>query len=381
MARLGGAGMGDILAMVAERRAHGRTAIPLHAGEPDFDTPNEIVESAVSALRKGHTHYSPASGLPGVKGAIAEHVSETRGIPVDPEQVVVVPGAKPMIYYAILALCQAGDEVICPDPSYPFYASVANFVGAKVVSLPLTMETGFGFDPDLLKSLVTVNTRLIVLNSPSNPTGGVLCRSDLQTIADLALHRNLWVLSDEIYSHIIYDAPHESIASLPGMADRTILVDGHSKTYSMTGWRLGYGVMPQQLATEISKLVLNTVSCTATFTQLAGAEALRGSGEAVSDMVATFRRRRDRIVSKLNRLPGVACLKPKGAFYVFPKIDVDTMTSRELSLYLLTSAGVATYPGSAFGNQGEGFVRLSFACSEAEIDEGIDRIAAALEKL
>jgi aspartate/methionine/tyrosine aminotransferase len=373
--------MGDILAQVAELRAQGRTVIPLHAGEPDFDTPDEIVESAVSALKAGHTHYSPASGLPALREAIAEHVSTSRHVPVDPGQVVVVPGAKPMIYYTILALCQEGDEVICPDPAYPFYASVASFAGAKVVRLPLAKETGFSLDPDLLKSLVTARTRLIALNSPSNPTGGVLSQRDLQVIANVAHENDFFVLSDEIYSHIVYDAQHESIISLPDMADRTILIDGHSKTYSMTGWRLGYGVMPQKLAMEIAKLVLNTISCTATFTQFAGIEALRGAGQAVDHMVAIFRRRRDRMVSKLNRIPGIACLEPKGAFYAFAQVDAGQKASRELSLYLLREAGVATYPGTAFGDQGEGFVRLSFACSEPEIDEGVDRIAAALAKL
>ena len=381
MTRLGGGAMGTILNRVTELRAQGRDIIPLHAGEPDFDTPNHIVESAVAALRSGFTHYAPASGMRALREAVAERVSESRDIPVDPDQVVVTPGAKPMIYFAILALCQAGDEVIYPNPSYPYFSAIPGFVGARPVPLPLSMDTGYKFDPDLLNSLVTTNTRLIILNSPSNPTGGVLSRKNLESIAEVALEHDLFVLSDEIYSQILYDSPHQSIISLPGMIDRTVLVDGHSKTYAMTGWRLGYGVMPHELATKISRLVLNTFSSTATFTQIAGAEALRATPEPVTNMVATFKVRRDRMVAKLNAIPGVKCLKPQGAFYAFPTVDAGPLTSFEFSSYLLNDFGVATYPGSAFGDQGEGFVRLSFACAENQIDEGTDRIAAALASL
>jgi aspartate aminotransferase len=379
--RLGGQGMGDVLAQVGQLRAQGKRIISLHAGEPDFDTPGEIVETAIAALRSGQTHYTPALGIPVLRQAIAEEVSRTRRIPVDPEQVIVVPGAKPMIYFAVLALCQPGDEVICPDPGYPFYASLARFVGAKPVSLPMTMETGFSFDADCLRDLVTPRTRLIVLNSPSNPTGNVLERSDLEAVAEVALTRDIFVLSDEIYSRIVYDSPFQSIASIPGMAEHTIIVDGFSKTYAMTGWRLGYGVMPRELVPHIFKLILNTLSCTAAFSQSAGVEALRGSQEAVHRMVRIFLRRRGQMVEGLNRIPGLVCLEPKGAFYAFPKVNDVGMSSLQLTHYLLTEAGVATYPGSAFGSHGEGFLRLSFACSEQDIDEGLRRIADALSKL
>jgi len=381
MNRLGGQGMGVVLAQVGQLRARGKRIISLHAGEPDFDTPGEIVETAVAALRSGETRYTPASGIPVLRQAIAEEVSRTRHISVDPEQVVVVPGAKPMIYFAILALCQPGDEVICPDPGYPFYASVARLVGAKAVSLPMTMETGFSFDADRLRSLITPRTRLIVLNSPSNPTGSVLGRSDLETIAEVALKNDIFVLSDEIYSRIVYDSTFESVASVSGMMERTIIVDGFSKTYAMTGWRLGYGVMPRELSPYISRLILNTLSCTAAFTQLAGVEALQGSQEAVQQRAKIFRRRRDQMVEGLNRIPRLICLEPKGAFYAFPRGNSLGMSSLQLTQYLLTEAGVATYPGSAFGSHGEGFLRLSFACSEEDIDEGLGRIAEALSKL
>lgn len=379
--RLGGGGMGDVLAQVGRLKAQGKQIISLHAGEPDFDTPSEIIETAIAALKSGQTHYSPASGIPILRQAIAAEVSKTRHVPVDPEQVVVVPGAKPMIYFTILALCQPGDEVICPDPAYPFYASLARFVGAKVVSLPMTMETGFSFDVDHLQNLITPHTRLVVLNSPSNPTGGVLGRSDLEAVAEAILTHDVFVLSDEIYSRIVYGGDFESIASIPEMAERTIIVDGYSKTYAMTGWRLGYGVMPRELAPHISNLILSTLSCTAAFTQSAGVEALRGSQETVHRMVETFRRRRDRMVEGINRIPGFVCLEPKGAFYAFPRVDGVGMSSLQLTQYLLTEAGVATYPGSAFGSYGEGFLRLSFACSEEDIDEGLRRIAEALSKL
>jgi aspartate aminotransferase len=379
MACLGGEGMGSMLAQVARLKAEGRRIIPLHAGEPDFDTPGEIVESAVQALRRGETHYAPAAGLPNLRKAIAEHIAESRSISVEPDQVVVTPGAKPMIYYTILALCQSGDEVICPDPSYPFYAAIARFVGAKAVSIPMTMERGFRLDTDSLGELITDRTRLIVLNSPSNPTGGVLHRADLEAIAELVQERDIFVLSDEIYSRIIYDGAHfESIVSVPGMADRTVIIDGHSKTYAMTGWRLGYGVMPKWLAPPMSQIVLNTVSCSTTFAQIAGTDALTGSQESVNHMVETFQKRRNRIVQGLNQIPGVRCLAPEGAFYAFPKIEGVGMSSRELSDHLLAVAGVATYPGSAFGQQGEGFLRLSFACSEADINEGLSRIGDTL---
>ncbi len=382
MAFLGGDGMGNMLQQVVQLKAAGKKVIPLHAGEPDFDTPGLIVESAIQALRNGETHYVPAAGTAALRKAIAEHISESRHVDVAPDQVIVAPGAKPMIYFAILALCGPGDEVLCPNPAYPFYASISNFVGAKAVSMPLTMDTGFRFNAELLAQLVTDRTRLIVLNSPSNPTGSILQRSDLEAVADIAQRYDAFILSDEIYSRIVYDIEKfESIVSLPGMTERTVLVDGHSKTYAMTGWRLGYGVMPRALAAQITKIALNTISCSATFTQTAGAQAITGPQDDVTRMVARFRQRRDRIVDGLNSIPGVRCLRPDGAFYAFAKIEATDMPSQALSEYLLSHAGVATYPGSAFGEYGEGFLRLSFACSESDIDEGLVRIREALAKL
>ncbi|MBM4465030.1 MAG: pyridoxal phosphate-dependent aminotransferase [Chloroflexi bacterium] len=378
---LGGEGMGDVLTQVQQRRARGERVIPMHAGEPDFDTPTDIVEAAVAALRGGQTHYTPAAGIPALRQAIAEEISKTRRITVSPDQVVVAPGVKPLIFFTMAALCQPGDDVICPDPAYPFYASLANFVGAKAVSLPLTMDTGFSIDFALLEDLVTPNTRLVVVNSPSNPTGAILTRGELEALGDIVLKHDLWILSDEIYSRLVYEDSFESIASVPGMSERTVLIDGFSKTYAMTGWRLGYSVTPRELTPHITKLVLNTLSCSVAFTQPAAVEALRGSQEPVHRMIETFRRRRDRLVSGINRIPGLACLKPRGAFYAFTKVSGVDKPSLELARYLLTEAGVAVYPGAAFGSQGEGFLRLSFACSEADIDEGLERIAGALARL
>lgn len=381
MQRLGGEQMGQMLALVAQFRAQGKRIIPMHAGEPDFETPAHIADAAVAALRSGQTHYTPAAGIPTLRRVIAEMAGQSRGISIAPEQVIVAPGAKPMIHFAMMALCQEGDEVLCPDPGYPFYAALASLYGAKPVSYALEYETGFRVDVAHLRSLITNRTRLIVLNSPSNPTGMMLPPSDLESIANLVREHDLYVLSDEIYSRIVYGNTFASIASLPGMAERTLIIDGFSKTYAMTGWRLGYGIVPRPLAPLVTSLVLNTLSCNVAFIQPAAVEALSGSQKDVERMVETFRHRRELVMEQLSRIAGIHCLKPEGAFYAFVGFHNVGMTSQQLSEYLLTNAQVATYPGSAFGNHGEGFVRLSFACSDSDIQEGIQKIADTLQTI
>jgi aspartate aminotransferase len=372
--RLGAEGFDAVLTQVARRRAAGQEVLALHTGEPDFDSPRHVVDVAVERLRAGDTHYAPTAGLPALRAAVAEEVARTRSIRVSPDQVVIVPGAKPMIYFALLALCETGDEVIYPDPSYPIYESLIRFVGATPVPLPVTMESGFSFDVDHLRSLVTPRTRMIVLNSPSNPTGGVLPRSTLEALARVCEEHDLVVLSDEIYSRIVYDGDAPSIASVRGMADRTVIVDGYSKTYAMTGWRLGYGVMGTALARQVSRLILSTLSASVTFIQPAAIQALRGPQDDVHAMVATFRRRRDLLVAGLNEIPGFRCLVPQGAFYAFPHVASLGVASTTMAEILLNEAGVAIYPGRAFGPGGEGFIRLSFAANEGVITEGLRRI-------
>ena len=378
MGELRSSELGKILARVSHLKAEGRQIIAMHAGEPDFPTPENIVAAAIKALRDGETHYVSPVGIPTLRETIAAEVARTRQISVNPGRVIVAPGAKLLIYYAIQALCEPGDEVICVDPVYPFYALLSEYTGAKVVSLPMTMETGFSFDIERLRSLITQRTRMIVINSPSNPTGGMLIKRDLQALAEVAIEHDLIILSDEIYGRIVYDQPFESIASVAGMDQRVILVDGFSKTYAMTGWRLGYAVVPDFLVGSFTKLVLSSITCTNAFVQVAGIEAIRGPQDSVDKMVETFRMRRDLTVDTLNRIPGFNCLKPQGAFYAFPRIDDIGLSSAELCRHLLDTAGVATYPGSAFGNHGEGFIRFSFACSEKDIREGLDRVAKAM---
>lgn len=381
MERLGAEGFSSVQGRAAQLRAQGRPLVEFHVGEPDFDTPAVIIDSAVSALRGGATRYAPAAGHLALREAVAADVQRSRCVVVGPEQVVIAPGAKPMIYFALLALCEAGDEVICPDPGYPIYSSLAAFVGAKPVLLPLRLDGRFSIDLDRLRSMVTPRTRLIVLNSPSNPTGGVLERAALEAVAELAIQHDLWVLSDEIYSDIVFEGQFESILSLPGMAERTVVVGGFSKTYAMTGWRLGYGVMPAELARHLSNLMLNTLSATTTFVQMAGVTALHTGQPAVDAMLATLRLRRERMVAGLNQLPGVECLMPSGAFYAFPRFNGVNLKSAAVSRHLLDTVGVVTYPGSAFGDCGEGFIRFSFACSEATIDHGLALVDQALRLL
>ena len=381
MSRLGTETAFEVLAKAKALEAQGREIIHLEIGEPDFNTPANVVEAGIAGLRNGQTHYTPAAGVLPLRQTIADEVAKTRGIPVHPDQVVVVPGGKPIMFYAMLALCEAGDEVIYPNPGFPIYESMIQFSGATAVPIPLRMENDFGLDVAELRSLITDRTRLIILNSPANPTGGVLSSADLAQVAETALDRGIPVLSDEIYCRILYEGEFASIASVPGMAEQTIILDGFSKTYAMTGWRLGYGVMPVELARQITKLMVNSNSCTAAFTQTAGIEALSGPQESVEAMVAAFRRRRDLIVDGLNRIPGFRCLTPKGAFYVFPNIEGTGRHSQELADMLLYEAGVAALSGTCFGAYGEGFLRFSYANSEENLAKALDRIAAVVAKL
>lgn len=374
MSRLGTETAFEVLARARALEAQGRDIIHLEIGEPDFDTPRHIVDAAVMALRNGYTHYTPSAGIPALREAIAEYISQTRHIPVEPAQVVVTPGGKPIMFFVILALCDEGDEVIYPNPGFPIYESMINFVGATPVPLHLRMDREFSFSPDELAALITPRTKLLILNSPANPTGGVLSRGDLAAIAQLVHDHDLMILSDEIYSRILYDGEFASIASFPGLAERTIILDGFSKTYAMTGWRLGYGVMRTDLATQISKLMTNSNSCTNAATQMAGVEALRGPQDEVEKMVAAFRERREVIVDGLNAIPGFRCLKPRGAFYAFPNVEGTGLKSKAMEELLLEKAGVATLSGTSFGAYGEGFLRLSYANSVENIRKALERI-------
>ena len=380
MSRLGTESAFDVLARAKALEAQGRDIIHLEIGEPDFDTPAHIIEAGVQALRGGHTSYTPAAGVPELRRAIAQYTSHRCGVEIQPEQVVVTPGAKPIMFFAVLALLEPGDEAICPDPGFPIYASMINFVGATPVPLPLREEKNFRFDPDEFQSLVSDRTRLIILNSPQNPTGGVLTRQDLELVARLAQERDIWVLSDEVYEHILYEGEHVGMLSLPGTGSHTILLNGFSKTYAMTGWRLGYGVMPVELAEHITKLMVNSNSCTAAFTQQAGIVALTGPQDNVPDMVAAFQERRDVIVDGLNRIPGFRCARPMGAFYVFPNVEGIGMSSKAVADCLLEEAGVAVLNGTGFGRHGEGYVRISYANSVENIQRALARMEQTIRE-
>ncbi len=381
MNRLGTETAFEVLARARALEAQGRNVIHLEIGEPDFDTPRHIVEAATAALRDGHTHYTPSAGVPALRDAIARHIGRSRRIEVHPEQVVVTPGAKPIMFFTILALLQQRDEAIYPDPGFPIYGSMIHFVGAKPVPLPLREEKGFRFDPDEFRSLVTDRTRLIILNSPHNPTGGILTREDLEVVAEAARERDIMVLSDEVYERIIYDGGHTSVATLPGMQAHTVLLDGFSKTYAMTGWRLGYGVMPEALADRVNTLMVNSNSCTAAFSQYAGIAALEGPQDDPEKMVAAFRARRDLIVEGLNRISGFRCAMPAGAFYVFPNVTAFGIPSRELASHLLQEAGVAVLDGGCFGRQGSGHLRVSYANSIENIQQALQRIETCVSRL
>jgi aspartate/methionine/tyrosine aminotransferase len=374
MARLGTETAFEVLVKAKALEAQGRDIIHLEIGEPDFDTPANIVDAGCDALRKGFTHYGPSAGMAELREVIAQYVSETRRVNVTPEEVVVVPGGKPIIFFSILALAEDGDEIIYPNPGFPIYESMINYAVAKAVPIRLREELDFRLDVDELASLITDRTKLIIVNSPHNPTGGVLEKKDIDAIARAIGDRNIMVLSDEIYSQLIFDGEHHSIMSIGGMKERTILLDGFSKTYAMTGWRMGYGVMRADLAAHISRLMTNSNSCTASFTQVAGIEALRGPQKSVDAMRAEFKKRRDVMVAGLNKIKGFSCRVPHGAFYVFPNITKTGWPSKKLADALLEDAGVAGLSGTAFGNFGEGYLRFSVANSIEKIEEALDRI-------
>ncbi len=372
-----------VLAEVNKLKSQGKDIVSFCIGEPDFDTPKNIKDAAIDAINSNHTHYGPSAGLPELREAIAGYISKTRNIKVKPQEVVVTPGGKPIIYYSIHSLVDSGDEVIYPNPGFPIYESVINFVGAKPVPIPLLEEKGFSFDIDYLKKIVNNKTKMIILNSPQNPTGGVLSKEDLESIAELAKKYNLWILSDEIYSRIVYEGEFNSIASIGDLKDRTIILDGFSKTYAMTGWRIGYGVMPEELASRIAQLVTNCESCTATFTQMAATEAYNGPQDEVDKMVTEFKERRDLIVQLLNEIKGFKCLVPKGSFYVFSNIteackNLNLKNSQELQQFILHKADVAVLPRTSFGTKNEGeneeYIRFSYATSKENIIKGLERI-------
>lgn len=386
--RLGTESAFEVLAEVNALKNKGANILSFCIGEPDFDTPKNIRESAKKAIDENQTHYGPSPGIDLMRKSVAKYISKTRKISVEPEEVMITPGGKTIIFYTFMALVNEGDEVIYPNPGYPIYESMANFVGAKAIPLPLLESKNFTFDINDLKKIVSNKTKLLVLNSPQNPTGGVLTDEDLKAVADLAKKYNFYVLSDEIYSRILYEGEHRSIISLPGMKERTVLLDGHSKCYAMTGWRLGYGVMPKELVFWFSKLQINANSCTCTFTQIAGAEALDGPQVDTDKMVAEFKARRDLIVDGLNKIKGFSCLKPKGAFYVFVNVtkacqELGFSDSKELQRYLLYDGNVAVLPRTSFGvkNTGEDqeYIRLSYATSRENIKNGVAMIKTAIE--
>jgi aspartate aminotransferase len=374
MSRIGVESAFDVLVRARALEATGRSVVHLEIGEPDFATPAHVIEAAKKALDDGWTHYGPTQGQPDLRAAIAQHISQTRGVSVGAENVCVVPGGKPIIFFPMMALLQPGDEAIYPNPGFPIYESMINTMGAKAVPVPLIEERGFSFDLNILRDSLTDRTRMLVLNSPQNPTGGVIPHEDIVAIADLVRERDLIVLSDEIYSRIIYGPTASSIASLPGMLEKTIILDGFSKTYAMTGWRIGYGVMPPALVDAVNKLMVNSNSCTASFTQRAALAALTGPQDAVDCMVAEFRRRRDAFCAALNQIPGFHCEIPGGAFYAFANVKGTGMDSRILADRLLQEVGVACLNGGAFGEYGEGYIRFSYANSLENLMEAVRRI-------
>lgn len=370
-----------VLSRAQALEAQGRDIVHLEIGQPDFETYPHVALAGIRAISAGKTRYNPPSGIPALRQALAEEAGRQRGMQFTQEQVVVAPGTKPLILLPMLALLEPGDEVLYPDPGFPSYAAAIGLAGGRPVPVPLVEERGYDLDLGALEAAVTDRTRLLLLNSPSNPTGGVHPAETLARVAEIAVHHNLWVLSDEIYGRLVYEGEAPSIAALPGMAQRTIIADGFSKTYAMTGWRLGYGIMPLPLAQKLDLLLTHSVGCTATFTQFAGLEAVLGPQDQVQAVVAKFQRRRDLIVAGLNAIPGVRCPVPRGAFYVFPNIQSFGRSSAELADYLLEEAGVAVLPGTAFGSNGEGYLRLSYANSEERIARALERLAGALAAL
>src|ERR1700677_514280 len=374
MSRLGTETAFEVLNKARALERQGKSIIHLEIGEPDLDTPSNVIEAAVDALHKGWTHYGPSAGLPELRQTIAEYVARTRGVKVAADEVVVVPGGKPIIFFTILSLIDEGDEVIYPNPGFPIYESMIQYVGGKAVPIQLREDHDFSLDVDELAALITDRTKLIILNSPQNPTGGVMQRPDVEQVAKLIGDRNILVLSDEIYSRLLFEGDHFSIMSVPGMQERTILLDGFSKTYAMTGWRMGYGVMRPDLALHITRLATNSTSCTASFTQIAGVEALTGDQSSVAQLSAEFIRRRDAFVAGLNKIKGFSCRVPRGAFYTFPNITKTGWPSKKLADALLEQAGVACLSGTAFGEYGEGYLRFSVANSLENLNKALARI-------
>jgi aspartate aminotransferase len=381
MGRLGTESAFEVLVRARALELTGAKVIHLEIGEPDFDTPPHIVAAAADALAKGHTHYVPAPGIPELRAAVAAFLERTGRLRTSPDRVVVTPGAKPIMFFTILALCQEGDEVLYPDPGFPMYESIAAFAGARPVPVPLREEHGFRMDPDELASLVTDRTRLVILNSPHNPCGSMLTRDDVEAIARVALEHDLVVLSDEVYTAIRYGGDCPSVLQVEGMAERTVLLDGWSKSFAMTGWRLGFGVLPPALVEPVTRLVVNSVSCTSAFSQHAAIAALEGPSAPVEQMVAAFRERRAVIVAGLNRIPGISCLEPEGAFYVFPRVRDLGLPAAELADLLLVRGGVACLPGTAFGAHGEGYLRFSYANSVERIREALEAIELVVGEL
>ncbi len=384
MQRLGTESAFEVLAQARQLESQGRSIVHLEIGEPDFATPDNIIESAYDAMRSGATHYTPAAGLPAAREAVAAETSRRGGgIPITPEQVVIVPGSKNILHFALLSLVEPGDEVILPDPGYPVYRSLTDFVGAVARPIPLREQNGFRMDLDELAAAISPRTRMMIINSPQNPTGGVMTASDLDRLAELAEEHDLVVVSDEIYSRIAFTELPAPIWTRPGMAERTIVMDGLSKTYAMCGWRLGYGVMPAALAKQMETLLINTSSCAAAFTQLAAVEAL-GAPEselAVAAMVAEFRSRRDALVSGLNALPGIHCHLPEASFYAFANVSEVGVPSRTLAAALLEQAGVATLAGDSFGDAGRGYIRLAYTVGLPDIERALERIGGYVHSL
>jgi aspartate aminotransferase len=374
MSRIGIETAFEVLVRARALEAQGRDIIHLEIGEPDFDTPHHIVEAGKQALDQGWTHYGPTQGLPELREAIASYICRTRGIRVGAENVCVVPGGKPIIFFPLMALLEPGDEVIYPNPGFPIYESMINFLGAKPVPIPLVEDRGFSFDLNVLKDSLSSKTKMLILNSPHNPTGGVIPAADIRAIADMVRDRDLMILSDEIYSRIYFEEEPLSITTLPGMLEKTIILDGFSKTYAMTGWRMGYGVMPTWLVAPVNKLMVNSNSCTASFTQRAGIAALDGPQDDVNKMVEEFRKRRDAFCAGLNALPGFRCAIPGGAFYAFPNVQGTGWKSKDLADALLQKAGVACLSGTAFGEYGDGYLRFSIANSMEKLMDAVERI-------
>jgi len=380
MKRLGTETAFEVLVRAKQLEAEGQDMVHLEIGEPDFDTPANIRKAAARAIEEGYTHYNPAAGYPEIRKIISDEINRTRGLKTNADQVVITPGAKPIMFFTIFALVDAGDEVIYPNPGFPIYESLINFVDAKAVPIPLREENDFRLDVKELKSLVTPKTKLMIINSPQNPTGGVLTHEDLEEIARIAVDNDIYILSDEIYSRIIYEAEFESVTQFPGMPERTIILDGMSKTYAMTGWRLGYGVMNEELAAAVARLQTNSNSCTSAFSQIAIGEAITGPQDESEKMVAEFRKRRDIIVEGLNKIEGISCKKPLGAFYVFPNIRKLGKTSKEMEEFLLEENGVAALAGTSFGKYGEGYLRFSYANSVDNIKKALKRVEGAAAK-